>query len=88
MTNEFMRFLISNKELNMMATEKNLLSSTKEISFDSIYAPFRQVSANYTFSPEDLGLKDTIKVQVRKAAYKIGTGELTVDEAVAAYGSL
>lgn len=88
MTNEFMRFLISNKELNMMATEKNLLSSTKEISFDSIYAPFGQVSADYTFSPEGLGLKDTIKVQVRKAAYKIGKGELTVDEAVAAYGSL
>ena len=88
MTNEFMRFLISNKELNMMATEKNLLSSTKEISFDSIYAPFGQVSADYTFSPEGLGLKDTIKVQVRKAAYKIGIGELTVDEAVAAYGSL
>ena len=88
MTNEFMRFLISNKELNMMATEKNLLSSTKKISFDSIYAPFGQVSADYTFSPEGLGLKDTIKVQVRKAAYKIGIGELTVDEAVAAYGSL
>ena len=87
MTNEFMRFLISNTELNAMATEKILLSSTKEISFDSIYAPFGKVSAEYTFSPEGLGLKDTIKVQVRKAAYKIGVGELSVDEAIAQYGS-
>ena len=87
MTNEFMRFLISNTELNAMATEKILLSSTKEISFDSIYAPFGKVSAEYTFSPEGLGLKDTIKVQVRKAAYKIGIGELSVDEAIAQYGS-
>ena len=87
MTNEFMRFLVSTKELNALATKKNLISSTKDISFDSIYAPFGQVSADRTFSPEGLGFKDAIKVQVRKAAYKVGIGEITVDEAVAQYGS-
>ena len=87
MTNEFMRFLISTKELNAMATEKVLLSSTKEISFDSIYAPFGNVPSDHTFSPEGLGLKDVIKVQVRKAAYQIGIGAMDVDTAIRNYGS-
>ena len=87
MTNEFMRFLVSTKQLNSLATKKNLISSTKEISFDSIYAPFGKVPAERTFSPEGLGFKDTIKVQVRKAAYKVGIGELSAEEAAAQYGS-
>ena len=87
MTNEFMRFLVSTKELNALATKKNLISSTKDFSFDSIYAPFGQVPADRTFSPEGLGFKDAIKVQVRKAAYKVGIGEITVDQAVKQYGS-
>ena len=86
MTNEFMRFLISNKELNAMATEKVLLSSTKQISFDSIYAPFGKVAAEYTFSPEGLGFKDVVKTQVKKLAFKVGSGVYTVDKAVAQYG--
>ena len=87
MTNEFMRFLISNSELNALATEKNLLSSTKQISFDSIYAPFGEVPSNHTFSPEGLGLQDKIKVQVREIAYKIGKNELSVQDAINQYGT-
>jgi len=99
MTNEFMRFLVSSEELNSMAAKKNLLSSTNEISFDSIYAPFGKVPANKTFSPEGLGFKDIIKEQVRKAVFKIAIGtktseddstprtKITVDEAVVNYGS-
>lgn len=87
MTNEFMRFLVSTTELNELATRKNLISSTKKISFDSIYAPFGKVPAERTFSPEGLDFKDAIKVQVRKAAYKVGTGEIDVETAVAQYGS-
>lgn len=87
MTNEFMRFLVSTKQLNELAKKKNLISSTKEIFFDSIYAPFGLVPIERTFSPEGLGFKDAIKVQIRKLAYKVGIGELSAEEAANQYGS-
>lgn len=87
MTNEFMRFLISTEKLNALAIEKNLVSSTKTISFDSIYSPFGKVPASRTFSPEGIGIKDNVKKQVRNAAYKVGIGEMSVDQAVANYGN-
>ncbi|MBR4467336.1 MAG: hypothetical protein IKS34_03445, partial [Clostridia bacterium] len=87
MTNEFMRFLVSDKELNDMASVKRLVTSTKDMAFDSVYAPFGRVPAEMTFSPEVLGVKDQLTVQIRVAAFKVGKGELTVDEAVAQYGT-
>lgn len=88
MTNEFMRFLITNNELNEMASVKRLVTPTKDLSFDSVYAPFGQVPSERTISPEVLGIKDPLTVQIRAAAFRVGKGELTVDEAVAMYGSL
>ena len=87
MTNEFMRFLINDKELNQMASVKRLVTPTKDLSFDTVYAPFGQVPSERTFSPEVLGIKDPLTVQIRVAAFKVGKGELTIDEAVALYGS-
>ena len=87
MTNEFMRFLITNKELNAMASAKRLVTPTKEMSFDPVYAPFGQVPSERTFSPEVLGIKDRLATQIRVAAHKVGRGELTIDEAVAKYGT-
>ena len=87
MTNEFMRFLVSNKELNEMASVKRLVTPTRDLSFDSVYAPFGQVPANRTLSPEVLGIKDQLTVQLRIAAFQVGKGEITVDEAVTMYGS-
>lgn len=87
MTNEFMRFLISNKELNEMASNKGLLTPTKVVSFDSLYASFGEISEDYTISPEVLGIKDALTVQIRVAAFKVGRGELTIDEAIAQYGT-
>ena len=87
MTNEFMRFLITNKELNEMASEKRLVTPTTDLSFDSVYAPFGQVPPDRIISPEMLGILDTVAVQTRAAAFQVGTGEITVDEAVAMYGS-
>ena len=87
MTNEFMRFLISNKELNEMASVKRLVTPTNDLSFDSVYAPFGQVPADRTISPEVLGIKDPLTVQLRIAAFQVGKGEITIDEAVAKYGS-
>ena len=88
MTNEFMRFLITNKELNEMASVKRLVTPTTDLSFDSVYAPFGKIPSERTFSPEVLGIKDPLTVQIRLAAFKVGKGELTIDEAVAAYGQL
>ncbi len=87
MTNEFMRFLISKQELNEMASVKRLVTPTTDLSFDSVYAPFGQVPAERTMSPEVLVIKDQLTVQIRVAAFKVGKGELSVDEAVTMYGS-
>ena len=38
-------------------------------------------------SPEVLGIKDPLTVQIRNAAFRVGIGEITVDEAVAMYGT-
>ena len=87
MTNEFMRFLITNEQLNRMASVKRLLTPTTDLSLDSVYAPFSQVPADRIISPEALGIMDPLTVQIRTAAFQVGRGEITVDEAVAKYGS-
>ncbi len=88
MTNEFMRFLISREELNRMASIKRLVTPTTDLSFDSVYEPFGQVPAERVLSPEVIGITDPLARQVRNAAYLVGTGALTIDEAVSQYGSL
>ena len=87
MTNEFMRFLITKSELNEMASVKRLVTPTTDMSFDSVYAPFDQVPTERTFSPEVLGIKDPLSVQIRVAAFNVGKGNLSIDEAIAQYGS-
>jgi multiple sugar transport system substrate-binding protein len=52
-----------------------------------MYAPFRTVPESRTLSPEVFGLTDDAVIQLRQALYKVGTGEMTIDEAVAHYGS-
>ena len=87
MTNEFMRFLISEEELNAMASIKRLVTPTTDLSLDEVYAPFSQVPSDRTISPEALGVTDPLTVQLRQAAFQVGKGELTIDEAIAQYGS-
>ena len=88
MTNEFMKFLVSTKELNAMASNKGLVSPTKVMPNDSVYASFVKVPSNRTISPEALGIKDPLTVQLRIAAFKVGRGEMTIDEAISKYGTL
>lgn len=88
MTNEFMRFLVRNEELNNMASLKRLTTPTKEMTFDPVYAQFAQVPAERTFSPEALGVKDPLAKQIRLASFKVGKGLLDIDSAIAQYGSL
>ena len=87
MTNEFMRFLITSEELNRMASVKRLVTPTTDLSLDAVYAPFGQIPADRIISPEVLGILDPLTVQIRQAAFRVGRGEITVDEAVAMYGS-
>ena len=88
MANEFMRFLITSRELNEMARNKGLMSPTKDLSFDDMYAAFGAVPESRILSPEEIGLTDDAVVQLRQAAYGVGTGAMTIDEAVAGYGTL
>ena len=85
--NEFMRFLITSEELNNMAQKKGLMSPTKDLSFNSMYAAFGAVPEDHILSPEEIGLTDDAVKQMRKAVYAVGTGTMTIDEAVAGYGT-
>lgn len=87
MANEFMRFLITSRELNEMALSKGLVSPTKDLSFNSIYAAFGSVPESRVLSPEVIGLTDDAVIQLRQAVYSVGTGAMTIDEAIARYGS-
>lgn len=87
MTNEFMRFLISKSELNEMASVKRLVTPATDMSFDAVYAPLSKVPADRTISPEVLGITDKLTVQIKVAAYRVGKGELSVDDAISLYGT-
>ena len=88
MANEFMRFLISANELNTMAKAKRMVTPCIDMSLDSVYAPFRRLSAQQFINTSELGLSDAAASQVNKAGWQVSNGLLTVDEAVAAYGSI
>ena len=87
MANEFMRFLITSGELNEMAQNKGLMSPTKDLSFNNMYAAFGAVPESRIVSPEEIGLTDDAVIQLRMAVYGVGRGEMTIDEAIAGYGS-
>ncbi len=87
MVNEFMRFLITSRELNRMAQSKGLMSPTRDLSFDNMYAAFGNVPESRILSPEEFGLTDDAVKQLRQAVYGVGTGVMTIDEAIAGYGT-
>ena len=87
MANEFMRFLITSQELNEMAQNKGLMSPTKDLSFNSMYSAFGNVPESRIVSPEEFGLAEDAVYQLRQAVYGVGTGSMTVDEAVSRYGT-
>lgn len=87
MANEFMRFLVTSGELNEMAQIKGLMSPTKDLSFNSVYAAFGDVPESRILSPEVIGLTDDAVLQFRQANYGVGTGAMTIDEAIARFGT-
>ena len=86
-SNEFMRFLITSEELNEMAQNKGLMSPTKDLSFNSMYAAFGDIPESQILSPEEIGLTDDAVIQLRQAVFKVGKGKMTIDDAIAGYGS-
>jgi multiple sugar transport system substrate-binding protein len=87
MANEFMKFLITSEELSNMAQKKGLMSPTKDLSFNSMYAAFGDVPEDRILSPEEFGLTEDAVKQFRQAVYGVGTGAITIDEAVKGYGT-
>ncbi len=85
--NEFMRFLITSSELNEMARNKGLMSPKKDLSVNRMYAAFGNIPESRILSPEVFGLTDDAVIQLRVAVYGFATGDLTIDEAVSAYGT-
>ncbi len=88
MANEFMRFLISEKELGNMAGLKRLIAPVNDHSTDEIYSALTQIPKDRSFSDKETGLLDPAVRQFRAAIYAVGNGTMTVDEAVAGYGNL
>lgn len=87
MANEFMKFLITSEELNNMSQKKGLMAPTKDLSFNSMYAAFGDVPEARILSPEEFGLTEDAVKQFRQANYGVATGEMSIDEAVAGYGT-
>lgn len=87
MTSEFMRFLVASPRLNRMAKAKRMITPCKDLTFDSIYSAFNKVSVDRIINPSQLGLLDAADKQVRKAGTAVCLKGMSVDEAVANYGS-
>ncbi len=88
MVEEYMRFLISEQELNRMASSKRMVTTCKNMSLDRIYAPFGELDEKHIIHIKDIGLMDAPDIQVRKAGWAVSNGRMTTDEAIAAFGNL
>lgn len=88
MANEFMRFQVSNGEMNRMAQTKRMVTPCKDMSLDGMYAAFGQMDASRVINLSEPGLADTPDSQVRKAGWQVSNGSMTVDEAIAAFGTI
>ncbi len=88
MTNEFIRFLMREKELGNMAAIKRLITPTNDFSLDEVYSSLDGFPEDRYFSYQDTGLNDAVNKEFRAAAYKVANGTMTVDEAISSYGSL
>ena len=88
MANEFMRFLIRTERLNEMAEAKRLMSPCTNMPLDGVYASFGKLDDSRVIYQTELGLQDAPDTQVRRAGWQVSNGLMTVDEAVAAFGTL
>ncbi len=87
-TNEFMRFLITPDELGRMAKSKRMVSPCREILSDSVYVTLRDVDDAHFINRSVLGLAEEPDRQMHRAGWQVTNGQMTVDEAVQAFGTL
>ena len=88
LANEFMRFMVRSEELNRIAQAKRMVTTSSDMSLDAIYSAFGELSTDRIINPAKLGLIDAADAQVRRAGWQVSNGKLTVDEAIAAFGTL
>ncbi|MBQ3859890.1 MAG: extracellular solute-binding protein [Clostridia bacterium] len=88
MANEFMRFLTRTEELSRMAQIKRMVTPCRDMSFDGVYASFGELDDGHVIYLSEVGLDDEPDKQMRYAGTRICNGSMTVDEAVAAFGTL
>ncbi len=88
MANEFMRFLVCADELNQMANIKRMVTPCADMSLDSVYAPFQKLDGQRFINISELGVNDKASSQISRAGWQVSLGKMTVDEAVAAFGSI
>ena len=88
LANEFMRFLVCTDELNLMAKAKRMVTPCVDMSLDSVYAPFEKLDASRMINLSELGLTDEASSQVSRAGWQVSNGLMTVDEAIAAFGTI
>jgi multiple sugar transport system substrate-binding protein len=88
LANEFMRFLVSTNELNLMAKAKRMVTPCVDMSLDRVYAPFEKLDSSRMINLSELGLSDDAASQVSRAGWQVSNGLMSVDEAVAAFGAI
>ena len=87
MRNEFMRYLATTETLNNMARIKRLITTSRDLSLDGVYASFGDFDEAHTINFRSFSLLDAPMIQIRSAAYAVANGEMTIDEAIAAFGT-
>ena len=85
---EFMRFLMSTKELGNMASVKRLITTAQNLSLDSIYSSLGDTRKDRIICSTEANINDNAVKQFRYACHHVLVGNMTVDEAIAAYGNL
>ncbi len=82
MTNEFIRFLMREKELGNMAAIKRLITPANDFSLDEVYSSLEGFPEEKAFSYKETGVSDSVNKEFRAAAYKVANGDMTVDDAI------
>ncbi len=85
MTNEFMRFLINDEQLDNMSKIKRLMTPAKDMSLDNIYASFSAAEAIYI---SNLGLNDAADQKVRTAGSRVAQGKISVEDAINSWNTI
>ena len=70
-----------------MAENKRLITPTDDYALDEVYSSLADIPEKRSFSFKQTGTNDQVTKEFREAAYKVGNGEMSVDEAVANFGN-